>query len=424
MDYSLRLKKQYGWENVWVSGYSNDVMAYIPSLRVLKEGGYEGGGAMIPYGQPAAWRAPVEEIIIEKVDELIRAARESPAIAIRSIDTGPLTGTAKAVLVGATPLAHTRQVLPLDGNGNIVGKGNAGAQIDQVFSNLDRELGKAGTSLTKAVKVNIYVTGSDVSPLLARAFQKRYSGHPAPPSVSVVAGRLSHPDGLVAMDAIAATSSAFARTPDVAILPSGPRVYISGQAAPGDFRKATLDTLNVLEKNLQFLGLTRADVVQVKAFLQPMSSAEVVQQEVREFFGKDAPPLVTVEWISKSPIEIELIAKSTQSGQPGVEYLTPPDETRPRVYTRIVRISRPQTIYVSGLYGIAGKDGGAQIREIFESLRDVLARAGSDLRHLVKATYYVNEDSTSRLLNELRPEYFRRRPSARRFESDGARYRS
>ncbi len=74
-------------ENVWVSGYSNDVMAYIPSLRVLKEGGYEGGGAMIPYGQPAAWRAPVEEIIIEKVDEPIRAARESPAIAIRSIDT-------------------------------------------------------------------------------------------------------------------------------------------------------------------------------------------------------------------------------------------------------------------------------------------------------------------------------------------------
>jgi neutral ceramidase len=88
VDYSLRLKKQYGWENVWVSGYSNDVMAYIPSLRVLKEGGYEGGGAMIPYGQPAAWRAPVEEIIIEKVDELVRAARDSSDIAIRSIDAG------------------------------------------------------------------------------------------------------------------------------------------------------------------------------------------------------------------------------------------------------------------------------------------------------------------------------------------------
>jgi hypothetical protein len=78
VDYSLRLKKQYGWENVWISGYSNDVMAYIPSLRVLKEGGYEGGGAMIPYGQPASFRASVEETIIEKIDELVASTRRAP----------------------------------------------------------------------------------------------------------------------------------------------------------------------------------------------------------------------------------------------------------------------------------------------------------------------------------------------------------
>ena len=38
-----------------MTGYANDVMAYIPSLRVLKEGGYEGGGAMIYYGLPTVW---------------------------------------------------------------------------------------------------------------------------------------------------------------------------------------------------------------------------------------------------------------------------------------------------------------------------------------------------------------------------------
>jgi neutral ceramidase len=73
VDYSLRFKKQYGWDDVWVAGYSNDVFAYIPSLRVLKEGGYEGGGAMIPYGQPAPFAEPVEELIASKVDELIRS---------------------------------------------------------------------------------------------------------------------------------------------------------------------------------------------------------------------------------------------------------------------------------------------------------------------------------------------------------------
>jgi hypothetical protein len=74
-DYALRFKGQYGWDNTWVAAYSNDVFAYIPSLRVLKEGGYEGGGAMVPYGLPAPFRAPVEEIIAEKVDDLVKRVR-------------------------------------------------------------------------------------------------------------------------------------------------------------------------------------------------------------------------------------------------------------------------------------------------------------------------------------------------------------
>ncbi|MBI1790923.1 MAG: hypothetical protein HYR60_25625, partial [Acidobacteria bacterium] len=45
--------------------------AYIPSLRVLREGGYEGGGAMIGYGQPGPFGAAVEEIIAEEVEELV-----------------------------------------------------------------------------------------------------------------------------------------------------------------------------------------------------------------------------------------------------------------------------------------------------------------------------------------------------------------
>ena len=73
-DYALRLKQQYGWDDTWVSGYNNDVFAYIPTLRILREGGYEGGGAMIAYGQPAPFRASVEETIVEKVADLVRAA--------------------------------------------------------------------------------------------------------------------------------------------------------------------------------------------------------------------------------------------------------------------------------------------------------------------------------------------------------------
>jgi neutral ceramidase len=51
-------------------------MAYIPSVRVLKEGGYEGGGAMVYYGQPAAWSESVEEEIIAAVRRGVAATRQ------------------------------------------------------------------------------------------------------------------------------------------------------------------------------------------------------------------------------------------------------------------------------------------------------------------------------------------------------------
>lgn len=71
VDYALRLERELAPRPVWVAGYSNDVMAYIPSRRVLEEGGYEGGGAMVYYGLPAPWAADVEERIVAKSLELV-----------------------------------------------------------------------------------------------------------------------------------------------------------------------------------------------------------------------------------------------------------------------------------------------------------------------------------------------------------------
>ena len=72
VDYSLRLKAQHGWDTTWVAGYSNDILAYIPSLRVLKEGGYEGGEAMIYFGRPGPFSEAVEETIVGKTAELVK----------------------------------------------------------------------------------------------------------------------------------------------------------------------------------------------------------------------------------------------------------------------------------------------------------------------------------------------------------------
>lgn len=68
VDYSLRFKREFaGTGAVWVAGYSNDYNGYIPSLRVLKEGGYEAA---------AGWADSVEDRIAAKVHELYKRISE------------------------------------------------------------------------------------------------------------------------------------------------------------------------------------------------------------------------------------------------------------------------------------------------------------------------------------------------------------
>lgn len=75
VDYSLRLKAEIADSAVWVAGYSNDVFGYVPSLRVLQEGGYEGGDAMRYTQLPGPFAPSVEELIVGKVHEMVDKVR-------------------------------------------------------------------------------------------------------------------------------------------------------------------------------------------------------------------------------------------------------------------------------------------------------------------------------------------------------------
>ena len=86
VDYALKFKKEFGTD-VWVAGYCNDVMTYIPSLRVLREDipplrekrwGYEGHQALMVYGLPAQrWAEDVEELITYGARRLVKQIGES-----------------------------------------------------------------------------------------------------------------------------------------------------------------------------------------------------------------------------------------------------------------------------------------------------------------------------------------------------------
>lgn len=75
VDYSLRFKAELPGSPVWVAAYSNDVFGYLPSLRVLQEGGYEGGGAMLYTDLPGPFAPSVEKRVVDKVHELVNKVR-------------------------------------------------------------------------------------------------------------------------------------------------------------------------------------------------------------------------------------------------------------------------------------------------------------------------------------------------------------
>lgn len=280
--------------------------------------------------------------------------------------------------------------------------------------------------MKRVVKLNVYVANQDAGAVV-RGILARHQTPDFGAAISLVETKL--PGGaLVAMDAVAVAGNSKQsaavirrgkiRIDEVATLPAGPSIYISGQAEKGaDLRDATTKTLDSLLATLRHLKLDQEHVVQVKCFLTPMTDVKKVEEAIVEHFQGSAPPCVFVEWQSTLPIEIEMIVADPVSeatnGREPLEFITPPGMTASPVFCRVVRVNDPRTIYVSGLYSREAADGAGQVTDVFAQLQEILKQSGSDMRHLAKATYYVSDNDASTKLNEIRPQlYDPQRPPA------------
>jgi putative membrane-bound dehydrogenase-like protein len=91
VDYSLRLKRELDRGRLWINAYANDAPCYIPSERVLKEGGYEGGGAMVYYDVPVPFRPGLEDKIIREVHRQLGQTFAAPFDPKRTQGSLPLS---------------------------------------------------------------------------------------------------------------------------------------------------------------------------------------------------------------------------------------------------------------------------------------------------------------------------------------------
>lgn len=74
VDYAHKLNRIFARERPWLIGYAYEVPCYIPSQRILLEGGYEADSSLIYYGIYGPFRGTIEEILLKKMAELAQRA--------------------------------------------------------------------------------------------------------------------------------------------------------------------------------------------------------------------------------------------------------------------------------------------------------------------------------------------------------------
>ena len=78
VDYVPLLERALGPNKLWLAAYCNDVYGYLPSARLLREGGYETRG-IYAGGMDRRFAAEAQDVLVEKVYELAkRVGREVP----------------------------------------------------------------------------------------------------------------------------------------------------------------------------------------------------------------------------------------------------------------------------------------------------------------------------------------------------------
>lgn len=357
-----------------------------------------------------------------------RAADESSEPSIQYV---PLEGTVDApsgvfttaVIVDQMPLVHTRQLFAFAPDGKLTGEGSADQQIEQVLANLEAVLKDSGSGLDKLVRVNVYALSTAIVANFHERLGKRVESSVRPAITSVLTP-LPHRGALIAIDAVAGAADGGGaltlrrckdiagndQCADAAVLPAGGIAYLSGDPEGFELTKLPANkSMARLMKTLGELQLGPEHVVQVKVFLNPMTASEDVLREVQSFFPDQlTPPVVFVEWLASLPVEIEMIAQLPASGDSAepVEYYDPPEFRPSNTFSRVALMRADRQIYIAGLYASKPSRGQPQADLLFAQLGDVLKKTGSDMRQLVKATYYVSDNDAARWVDRTRPKIF------------------
>jgi neutral ceramidase len=78
VDYSRRIKRAFAEDHPWPIGYAYEVPCYIPSARLIKEGGYETESSLIYYGFYGPFRAGIDAQVFNRLEAMLAGLRARP----------------------------------------------------------------------------------------------------------------------------------------------------------------------------------------------------------------------------------------------------------------------------------------------------------------------------------------------------------
>ncbi|MSU34399.1 MAG: c-type cytochrome [Pedosphaera sp.] len=154
VDYSLRLKEELDAARMWVNGYANEVPCYIPSRRILREGGYEAESSLWYYDRPQQLSPDIEDLIVETVKELVPSTFRSdrrmtefppPKSPTEARDSLRVSPGLIAVLAASEPLIESPVAIDFGADGSLWvaemrdyplgmdGSGKPGGRIKKLF---------------------------------------------------------------------------------------------------------------------------------------------------------------------------------------------------------------------------------------------------------------------------------------------------
>ncbi|TVS14775.1 MAG: RidA family protein [Planctomycetaceae bacterium] len=372
------------------------------------------------------------QISSSAAESALESADDQPRVG--SIEYVPMDappGMAQAVIVQGAPLVHTRQILPRDSAGQLVGEDSLDQQIQQVLTNLTHVLQDCGSGLDHLVRLNIYALAPSTIDRVRELLNEQLSPS-VRPTITFVLTPLPLRGAMVAVDAVAMGEdrgdavvhqrceaiAGHERDADAAVLPPGGVAYLSGLPEDGGLTEsAVVRCMTRLMSTLEHLQLAPEHVVHIKVFLRPVTSADQVLGQIRDFFPDQmTPPVVFVEWLASVPIEIEMIAQLPRDNdaddadddqtKPPLEFFNPPDVWPSAIFSRVALVRTDRQIYIGSQFAREPSRGQPQAIAVFEQLEQILQRTGSDMRHMAKGTYYVADHDASRWIDRTRPTVF------------------